>query len=229
MKMMTEDDIRDELGWTDSMIHSLLQNPDSPNARRDKFTGGYTYGLCHRDRVLAVAQSTDGQAAKRRWDETLRGNTPNPGWTTLPRRYRTGTRDHGSRSREDDGATRIPLQQACHRQRGSGGMRSPPVGRLHHARLAPGSGRVGHQVGSKRKQEEIEARRRGEEEAMLELRALRVTELAMSLLTAVEYITPHPAHRIALYTGCHAEDQSSGAAKDLAFLERRAKSEGFQV
>jgi hypothetical protein len=62
----------------------------------------------------------------------------------------------------------------------------------------------------------------------LELRALRVTELAMSLLTAVEYITPHPAHRIALYTGCHAEDQSSGAAKDLAFLERRAKSEGFQ-
>jgi hypothetical protein len=82
MKMMTEDDIRDELGWTDSMIHSLLQNPDSPNARRDKFTGGYTYGLCHRDRVLAVAQSTDGQAAKRRWDETLRGNTPNPGWTT---------------------------------------------------------------------------------------------------------------------------------------------------
>jgi hypothetical protein len=80
--MMTEDDIRTELGWTDSMIHSLLQNPDSPNARRDKLTGGYTYGLYHRDRVLAVAQSTEGRAAKRRWDETLRGNTPNPGWTT---------------------------------------------------------------------------------------------------------------------------------------------------
>jgi hypothetical protein len=82
MKMMTEDDIRTELGWTDSMIHSLLQNPDSPNARRDKFTGGYTYGLYHRDRVLAVAQSTESLAAKRRWDETLRGNTPNTGWTT---------------------------------------------------------------------------------------------------------------------------------------------------
>jgi hypothetical protein len=80
--MMTEDDIRTELGWTDSMIHSLLQNPDSPNARRDKFTGGYTYGLYRRDRVLAVAQSTEGRAAKRRWDLTLRGTTPNPGWTT---------------------------------------------------------------------------------------------------------------------------------------------------
>jgi choline dehydrogenase-like flavoprotein len=64
------------------MIHSLLQIPDSPNARRDKLTGGYTYGLYHRDRVLAVAQSTEGRAAKRRWDETLRGNAPNPGWTT---------------------------------------------------------------------------------------------------------------------------------------------------
>jgi hypothetical protein len=82
MKMMTEDDIRTELGWTDSMIHSLLQIPDSPNARRDKFTGGYTYGLYHRDSVLAVAQSKEGRAAKLRWDETLRGNTPNPGWTT---------------------------------------------------------------------------------------------------------------------------------------------------
>jgi len=82
MKMMTRDDIQSELGWTDSMIHSLLQIPDSPNARCDKLTGGYTYGLYHRDRVLAVAQSTEGRAAKLRWDETLRGNTPNTGWTT---------------------------------------------------------------------------------------------------------------------------------------------------
>jgi hypothetical protein len=82
MKMMTTDDIRTELGWTDSMIHSLLQDPDSPHARRDKHTGGYTYGLYRRERVLAVAQSTEGRLAKRRWDETLRGTTPNPGWTT---------------------------------------------------------------------------------------------------------------------------------------------------
>jgi hypothetical protein len=31
--------------------------------------------------VLAVAQLTEGRVAKSRWDETLRGNTPNPGWT----------------------------------------------------------------------------------------------------------------------------------------------------
>jgi hypothetical protein len=73
MKMMISDDIQSELGWTDSMIHSLLQAPDSPHARRNKHTGGYTYGLYHRDRVLAVAQSTEGRAAKRRWDKTLRG------------------------------------------------------------------------------------------------------------------------------------------------------------
>ena len=68
----------------------------------------------------------------------------------------------------------------------------------------------------------------------------------MSLLTAVEYITPHPARRIALYSRCSAEDRSIGSsgmdqdeslplkiassvAKDLALLERRAKAEGFQV
>jgi hypothetical protein len=40
MKMMTEDDIRTEFGWNDDMIYSLLQNPDSPHARRNKHTGG---------------------------------------------------------------------------------------------------------------------------------------------------------------------------------------------
>jgi hypothetical protein len=82
MTMMTEDDIQTEFGWNDSMIYSHLQAPDSPHARRNKHTGGYTYGLYKRDRVLAIAQSTEGRAAKRRWDETLRGNTPNPEWTT---------------------------------------------------------------------------------------------------------------------------------------------------
>jgi hypothetical protein len=80
--MMTEDDILTEFGWNGDMIYSLLQNPDSTNARRKKLTGGYTYGLYKRERVLAVAQSKEGLDAKRRWDETLRGNTPNPGWTT---------------------------------------------------------------------------------------------------------------------------------------------------
>src|SRR5580704_7930650 len=39
-------------------------------------------GLYQRARVLAVAQSTAGRAAKRRWDETLRSDRPNPGWTS---------------------------------------------------------------------------------------------------------------------------------------------------
>ena len=82
MTMMTRADICAEQGWSDSMIHSLLQIPDSTNARRCKHTGGYTRGLYKRDRVMAVAHSTEGYAAKRRWDETLRGIAPNPGWTT---------------------------------------------------------------------------------------------------------------------------------------------------
>jgi hypothetical protein len=41
------------------MIHSLLQIPDSPNARRYKDPSEYPYGLYYRDRVLAVAHSTE--------------------------------------------------------------------------------------------------------------------------------------------------------------------------
>jgi hypothetical protein len=76
MTMMAEDDIRTEIGWNGDMIHSLLQNPDSPHARRNKHTGGYTYGLYKRDRVLAIAQSTEGRAAKRRRDETYVATHP---------------------------------------------------------------------------------------------------------------------------------------------------------
>jgi hypothetical protein len=82
MAMMTREEIQTEFGWSDDLIQSLLQIPDSSNARRNEHTGGYTYGLYRRDRVLAVAQSTEGRAAKRRWDQTLRSNAPNPGWTT---------------------------------------------------------------------------------------------------------------------------------------------------
>jgi hypothetical protein len=82
MPMMTAEDIRKEFGWDDDMIHSLLQTPDSTKARRCKSTGVYAHAHYYRERVLAVAQSTEGRDAKRRWDETLRGNTPNLGWTT---------------------------------------------------------------------------------------------------------------------------------------------------
>ena len=80
--MMTEEEIRTEFGWNGDIIYSLLQTPDSPHARRNKHTGGYTYGLYKRDRVLAVAESMAGRDAKRRWDETVRVDRPNPGWTT---------------------------------------------------------------------------------------------------------------------------------------------------
>jgi hypothetical protein len=103
-------------------------------------------------------------------------------------------------------------------------------------------------VARKRKQEEEEAARRQEEEAVVsalevELRALRSTDPGMTLLTAVEFVTPDAARRIALYRRCRAEDRSvngmgqdtpcileiaSPVAKDLALLERRAKAEGFQ-
>jgi hypothetical protein len=101
-----------------------------------------------------------------------------------------------------------------------------------------------------RKQEQTEAAGRQEEEAIIsglkvELRALRSTDPDMSLLTAVEYITSDPAARIVLYRRCSNENRiigSSGAgqddpglstmvcsmAKDLALLERRARSEGYQ-
>ena len=68
----------------------------------------------------------------------------------------------------------------------------------------------------------------------------------MSLLTAVEYITSDPAAGIVLYRRCSNESRIIGsngagqddpglstigrsAAKDLALLERRARSEGFQI
>jgi hypothetical protein len=103
----------------------------------------------------------------------------------------------------------------------------------------------------KRKQEETEAARRQKEEATMsglevELRALRATDPGMDLLTAVEYITSDPAARIVLYRRCNAENWSIGSsgtrqddpglstiaqsvAKDLALMERRARSEGFQI
>jgi hypothetical protein len=103
----------------------------------------------------------------------------------------------------------------------------------------------------KLEQEATEAARRQEEEDVIsalqfELRAFCANDPDMTLLTAVEYITPDPAHRIALYRRCTAGELSvrssgtvqddpsllkpaSSGARDLALLERRAKAEGFQV
>ena len=65
--MMTAEDIRTKFGWSDDLIYSLLKTPDSTKARRCKSTGRYAYEHYYRKRVLAVAGSADGQAAKPRW------------------------------------------------------------------------------------------------------------------------------------------------------------------
>jgi hypothetical protein len=96
----------------------------------------------------------------------------------------------------------------------------------------------------KRKQDEEEAARRQEEEAVVsalcvKLRALRDTDPGMSLLTAVEFTTSDPEHRVALYRCCtedgdirvHSLSQdeprllkiASSSALYLAFPERRAR------
>jgi hypothetical protein len=74
---MTIDEIQAELGWRRSMIYSLLKAPDVDKVRRVN-TAGYARSFYRRERVLAVAQSPEGQAAQRRWDATLRGFAPNP-------------------------------------------------------------------------------------------------------------------------------------------------------
>jgi hypothetical protein len=263
MAMMTRADIRNELGWTDEMIRSLLQIPDSPNARRCKDTGEYTYGLYKRERVLAVAQSTKGRAAKRRWDETLRGDAPNPCWTTrlgdigqalgitglaagkilerLGYRSRKHVTDNavaaGCGVRRWDG---YAMHDDWHLERVVSAIRStaqvpskPAVADALAAAIEKQAERE-RAVVRKREQEEEETARRQAEEAVIsvlqvELRELRATDPGMSLLNAVEYITPDPADRIALYRLCGADDWNVGAAKDLALLKRRARAEGFQV
>jgi hypothetical protein len=96
----------------------------------------------------------------------------------------------------------------------------------------------------KRRQEEMEGEQRREEEVVItglqaELVALRATDPGMSLLTAVEYITSDPGRRFAIYRLCspgggNIKTRGTGQdapslAKDLAFLERRARAEGCQV
>jgi hypothetical protein len=228
--------------------------------------------------VLPVAQSTEGRAATRRWELTLRGTTPNPGWTTrlgdigrvlgitavavgrmlelLGYRVAKHVTDSavaaGCGVHRWDGYT---MHDDWHLERAVAAIRSaaevpgePEVADVLEAAIASQHARE-MVAARKRKQEEAEAARRQEEEAVMstlgvELRALCATDPDMSLLTAVEYITPDPAHRIDLDRRCTAEDQSirgmgqdntrfskiaSSVAKDLALLERRAQAEGFQV
>jgi hypothetical protein len=83
-------------------------------------------------------------------------------------------------------------------------------------------------VARKRKQNEEEAARRQEEDGVLsalqvELRALRDNSPGMVMLTAVEYVTADPGHRIVLYRHCSAQDRSVNgmAQNNLGLFEGR--------
>jgi hypothetical protein len=261
------------------MIYSLLHAPDSGNDRPGK-SGGYRCELYRRERVLAVAQSPEGQAAQRRWNATLRGSTPNPGWTprlgNIGRHlsitavaagrildlmgYRSDGCVTNSAMAAGFGVPRwndFTMQNDWHLDRVLAAIRTavqdtenPVIADALAAAVANQQGRE-RVAARKRKQDDEEAARRQEEEAVVaglrhELQALRGAEPGMTLLTAVEFVTPDPDRRVALYGLCSPEDrsmQSSGmgqddprllkiaslVASDTAFLKRRAMAEGFQV
>jgi hypothetical protein len=87
----------------------------------------------------------------------------------------------------------------------------------------------------KRKQEEQEAACRQEEEAVIsglqvELRMLQASDPRMDLLTAVEFITSDPAHRVALYSRCIAGDRRwikwRASGRGMSFEDRLVGRQG---
>jgi hypothetical protein len=269
--LMTMDEIREELGWSDDMVHRLLRIPDAPASIRGKHTSDRYY----RERVLAIAQTREARVGKLQWDETLRGHTPNPGWTTrlgdigavlgisavavgkilelLGYRLGKSVTDNavgaGCGVRRWDG---YALLYDWHLDRVVSAIRStvevpgkPAVADALVAALAKQDAR--ERVASrKRRQEEIKATSRLEEEAVIsglqiELRALRASDPSISLLTGVEYVTSDAGCQVVLYRRCSLEGWGIGssymgqdnprlsASRDLALLDRRARAEGHQV
>jgi hypothetical protein len=100
--------------------------------------------------VLATAQTREARVGKLQWDETLRGHTPNPGWTT-----RLG--DIGAVLGISAVAVGKILELLGYRldkrvteSRRRGWMRSPPMGRLcPPLRLASGSRSFRHRIDSR--------------------------------------------------------------------------------
>ena len=168
--------------------------------------------------MLAVAQSTEGQATKRRWDETLRGFIPNPGWT---KRLIDIGRPLGITAvaagkileqlgyRSDKRVTDSAVAAGCGVRRWDGYTMHDDwhldrvVSAIRSATQAPGEPAIAEALAAaiakqearqrvaarKRKQEEAEAARRREEEAVVS--GLRVE------LRALRTIDPwyDPAHR----------------------------------
>jgi hypothetical protein len=91
----------------------------------------------------------------------------------------------------------------------------------------------------RRRQEEIEAAKRGTRQAVVgvlkaELTALMASDSEMPLLDAVEFVTPDPGDRLELYRSFKNSEHDTGVdhistvASDVALLERRAAAEGFR-
>jgi hypothetical protein len=230
--LMTGDEIRTELGWSDDMIYRLLPIPDAPASIRGK----HRCDRYSRERVLATAQTREARVAKMQWDQTLRGPTPNPGWTTrlgdmgamlgisavavgkilelLGYRLGKSVTDNavaaGCGVRRWDG---YALHDDWHLDSVVSAIKAtvevpgkPAVADALAAALANQDAR--ERVASrKRTQEEMKAKMRIEEELLIsglqvELRALRASDPSMSLLTAVEYITSDAGRQVVLYRRC---------------------------
>ena len=240
--LMTGDEIRAEMGWSDEMVRRLLQIPDAPASIRGK----HKCDRYNRDRVLAAAQTTQGRAAKREWDETLRDPTPNPGWTArlgdIGRLLGISAVAVGKilellGYRSEGSVTDSAVRAGCGVRRWNGftlfydWQLDRVLSAIRAAAEDPGTSAVANALAAaiakqnardrvaacKRKQEETEAAARQEEEAIIsglevELRALRATDPGMSLLTAVEYITSDAGCQVVLYRRCSLEDWGIGSS-----------------
>ena len=240
--LMTGDEIRAEMGWSDEMVRRLLQIPDAPASIRGK----HKCDRYNRDRVLAAAQTTQGRAAKREWDETLRDPTPNPGWTArlgdIGRLLGISAVAVGKilellGYRSEGSVTDSAVRAGCGVRRWNGftlfydWQLDRVLSAIRAAAEDPGTSAVANALAAaiakqnardrvaacKRKQEETEAAARQEEEAIIsglevELRALRATDPGMSLLTAVEYITSDVGCQVVLYRRCSLEDWGIGSS-----------------
>ena len=60
--LMTTDEIRAELGWSNDMVRRLLRIPDAPASIRGK----HKCDRFNRDRVLAAALTTVGRGCEKR-------------------------------------------------------------------------------------------------------------------------------------------------------------------
>ena len=269
--LITMDEIQMELGWSKYMVRLLLQMPDAPASIRGK----YTCDRYDRERVLAVARTREAQVAKMQWDETLRGHRPNPGWTSRLgdigpvlgiSAVAVGKILELLGYRLDKCVTESAVAAGCGVRRWDGyALHSDwhldhVVSAIGSTVEVPGKPAVADALAAalakqdarervtcrKRRQEEMKARSRLEEEVVIsglniELRALRATDPGMSLLTAVEYITSDAGRQVVLYRRCSLEDWDIGsscigqdnprlsASRDLALLDRRARAEGHQA